>query len=421
MTSVEHARDLDRLRNELAGIYAKHDTGKIDPDTGVPVYDMDTATEEECFRRNEELEAKTKQWELLRKAEMAQKNMEELSRLNQIDRRIIPPVGGGRTPADSSYPFDVSGKSIGQQVVESFEFKNRHQMRNKFFLEIPDTSFKTLLTTAGTPGFTAPNPRTDMIVPFAQRRPIVADLISTTPTSLSVVKWMEQVTFTNSAGMVAEGAVKPESEFDWDEVSSTVRKIAHFIPITEEQMDDIPGFMSLLNNDMVLGIKLKEEDQLVNGSGTGNNLLGFLNHSNIQSQAFSTNNADTILKAMTKVSWTGYARTTGIVMHPTNWETTRLIKGATNSDYVLGSPLLDITPRLWGVPVIITNVIAAGTALVGDFVGFSQIFMKLGVRVDVSDSHSDWFIYNKLAVRAEERLALVIKRGAAFCKATSLT
>ncbi len=128
-----------------------------------------------------------------------------------------------------------------------------------------------------------------------------------------------------------------------------------------------------------------------------------------------------MLKAITKVSVTGRASPTAVIMNPTNWETIRLLKGATNQDYVLGSPLIDVTPRLWGLPVLLTDAIAAGTALVGDFVLWSTLFRRNGVQVDVTDSHSTNFIYNIVTLRCEERLLLQIKRGSAYCQCTSLT
>ncbi|MCH7801648.1 MAG: phage major capsid protein [Chloroflexi bacterium] len=61
-----------------------------------------------------------------------------------------------------------------------------------------------------------------------------------------------------------------------------------------------------------------------------------------------------------------------------------------------------------------------GQGLVGDFRNFVQLFERRGVTVKVSDSHSDFFIKGKQAIRADMRVALVIYRPAAFVELTDL-
>jgi HK97 family phage major capsid protein len=416
MTSAEIMRGLTAKREELKAYIEKYKVGE--DEQGRPKLELPPGGEEWIADTNSELAKLQDEYKRQGLAEVAQKNAEELANLNRIDRRYV----GGSGNASGGRMADYAGKSLGQILVDSFEYKNRkNSPRGKFSVNIEGLDVKTLLTTAGSPGFVPPNDRTNLVVPYANRRPMVADLVPTVNTELQIVKWMEQVTFTNNVSQIAEGGQKPESALDWDEKTVQLRKLAHWIPVTEEQIDDVPSLMSLIENDMSLMIRLQEETQLLYGNGTGENLTGFLTHANLQTQAFSTNNADTILKAITKVNYTGFANATGIIMNPSNWETVRLLKGATNVDYILGSPLIDVTPRLWGVPVVLTPAITAGTALVGDFVLYSTIWRRNGIKIDVTDSHSDFFIYDKLVIRAEERLALQIKRGSAFVQATGLT
>ena len=50
----------------------------------------------------------------------------------------------------------------------------------------------------------------------------------------------------------------------------------------------------------------------------------------------------------------------------------------------------------------------------------AQVFRKGGIRVEASNSHSDFFIKNLVAIRAEERLALAVYRPGAFGEVTGL-
>lgn len=423
-TAKETMQIVVAKRQEYAALLDQYKTDQIDLRTGAPVYDYPSEVMQELQKRELDISDLTSEYTSQANLERVQKNEAELAKLSDINYKYRMTDGGGSGVTISANRENRNSgqqKSLGELVTESMRYKLRADTKGRFSVELKDIDFKTLMTTAGTPGYTPANPRTNVVVPYPTRPLRVVDLITVTPTDLSSVKWMEETTFNNNASMTGEGYTKVESDLDWTERTSEVRKIATWMQITNEQMDDVPGFMSLIDNRLRLMLGLKEEQQILLGSGVGQEIVGLLTHGSLQTQAFSVNNADTILKAMTKVQWTGYGVVTGIVMHPTNWETIRLIKGATNQDYVLGSPLIDVQPRLWGVPVVITNAITVGTALVGDFAMFAEIRRKSDMSIDVTDAHSSFFIENKLAIRAEMREALLNYRGSAFCSATSLT
>lgn len=424
MTAAEKGRILTAKRQELFNLQEQYKTDRVHPTLGVPIYDYPDGVEQQIDQRLTELASLTDEYKALADAEVAEENAKQLAGLQDLERKYFNRGGttGGTTVNNgTTTPANREFKSLGHYVVDSPQFKLRENNKNEFRIEVPGVDIKTLLTTAGTPGYVPANPRTDLVVGYPLRPLRVVDLIPITPTELSTVYWMEQTTHTNNASMTGEGYTKPESTYDWDQQSSVVRKIAHVATITDEIMNDVPGFMSLINNELVYDLGVKEEQQVLLGSGVGQEFTGILSHGSLQTQAFSTNNADTIMKAMTKVAWTGYGNVTAVIMHPSNWETIRLLKGATNQDYVLGSPLIDVSPRLWGVPVVVTNAITQNTALVGDFSRYVEIRRKQGITVEVSNSHDQNFVTNKLTIRAEMREALLIKRGSAFCSATSLT
>jgi hypothetical protein len=74
---------------------------------------------------------------------------------------------------------------------------------------------------------------------------------------------------------------------------------------------------------------------------------------------------------------------------------------------------------LFGKPLILSPVATSGTALVGSFRSFSEIWRRMGMTVMVG-LNADDFTKNKRTVLAEFREALTIYRQTAFCKVTGL-
>lgn len=346
----------------------------------------------------------------------------------EIARRNADEIKGWARPVDN-VGFGMSGqgkggqpaeeKSLGQQFVDHPRFKGvSGPDRKNVTVDLPDYEFKTTMTTSA--GWAPVNARTNIVIPLAMRRPVVADLIPQDSTTNSSIKYMEETTFTNNAAPVAENAAKPESALALTERNSPVQKIATWIPVTEEQLDDVAQARALIENRLGVMLALAEEVQLLTGNGTPPQLNGFLT-AVTQSQAKGADPTPTaIYKSFTKIRFTGFAEPSGIVMHPNDWEAIATLQDG-NGNYVWGRPF-DTGPvaRLWGVPVIVTPAETENTALVGDFTTYSHISRRMGVTIKTSDSHASNFTLNVLVILIEERLSLEIYRPSAFCLVTGI-
>ena len=171
------------------------------------------------------------------------------------------------------------------------------------------------------------------------------------------------------------------------------------------------------------GLRLLEDNQILNGDGAGENLLGVLNTPNIQTYDWSAGatspvadtKADAIRRAAT-LSFLAYYEPSGIVMHPNDWEDIELTKDANGQYLVAVSVAMGGEPRVWRMPVVETPAIDEGTALVGAFGTGAQLYDREEASIRISEQHSDFFVRNAIVILAEQRLALAVKRPEAFVK-----
>lgn len=305
-------------------------------------------------------------------------------------------------------------KSLGETLVDSDAFKMKAGAVGPES-EI-DFDLKTLFQTSA--GFAPETTRTGRVVEFATRPLQIAELIPTVPTSQSAVVYMEETTFTNAAAETAEAATYPEAALAYTERTSPVRKIAVWIPVTDEQLEDVPAMQARLNNRLPFMIRQRLDSQILAGDGIAPNLEGIV-RTGSQTQAKGADTLEqAIYKAMVKVNTVAFANADTIVMHPDDWTSIRL-STTTDGIYLWGSPADTGPERVFGTRVVPAVAQAAGTPLVFDSSQL-ELAVKRQMNVQVSNSHADFFINGKQAVRADIRVGLQVYRPAAVCEVTTV-
>lgn len=309
-------------------------------------------------------------------------------------------------------------KSIGEQFVENDkvkEFLGQAQPRGRVDLSTKATLTSATTNAAGSVGAAINETRLPGILPLAQRRMTVRDLLSQGQMDGNVLEYVKETGFVNNAGMVAEGLAKPSSDIKLAMVSTTAKVIAHYMKASRQVLDDIAQLRSIIDNRLLYGLAIKEEGQLLNGDGTGQNLLGIIPQATAYSAPItltSPTSIDQMRLAMLQAVLAEYPAT-GHVMNPIDWAWIETLKDG-EGRYLIGNPQGSITPTLWGLPVVTTQSITVDKFLTGAFKLGAQVFDRWAARVELATENEDDFIKNLVTILAEERLALAVYRPEAF-------
>jgi HK97 family phage major capsid protein len=347
---------------------------------------------------------------LKEKADEALLKMNGLTeQIAQIEQKFARGGGAG----------DDGRKSIGEQFVESEGFKSWSDSAFSKSGRGADLRVKATLTSAttdsaGSVGDAINQTRMPGIMPLAQRRMTVRDLISTGRMDGNALEYVKETGFTNNAAPVAEAAAKPESDIKFDLVTTSAKVIAHWTKASKQVLSDISQLRSIIDQRLLYGLAYVEENQLLNGDGTGQNLNGIVTQATAYAAPLSLadfNKFDVLRLAMLQAALAEYPAT-GHVLHPADWAEMEILKDS-QGRYIIGNPQGTVAPTLWGLPVIATQAMDIGEFLTGAFMMGAQLFDRWDARVEVGYVNDD-FTKNLVTILAEERLALAVYRPEAF-------
>jgi HK97 family phage major capsid protein len=323
--------------------------------------------------------------------------------LTEIAQKVVRRGGGG----------DFQTKTWGGIVTESDRYKAFVEGGCRGSARIQVKAITTGALSAGPLGPADRIATPDML---PRRRVRVRDLLAPGRTTSTSIEYPRQTTRTNNASVVSETAQKPESDMAFETVNTPVRTIAHWVPVSRQAMDDAPALQSIIDAELRYGLADVEEDEILNGDGTGVHLDGLIPNATAYAAPFAVESEtmiDRLLLALAQLEAENY-EPDGIVVNPLDWRKILALK-TSDGAYLANGPFgAEQIARLWTLPVAPTQAIAVDSFLVGTFKRGAQLFDRLEPEVLVSSEDRDNFIKNMLTVRAEERVALAIFRPGAF-------
>ncbi|MEL0099118.1 MAG: phage major capsid protein, partial [Opitutae bacterium] len=407
--------------------------------------------------------------------------IEGLGELGEVQKWVSDGASSVAAEADVKADRRPHASTVGGAFVDSPEFKDLQGGRNGFTMRSP-FELKSLLTKdvyGGLPGpggagdFNAPEMfggvERDGIVQLPQRSRRVRDLFPARTTNAAVVEYFRQTGYvissyasaqntprtinSNAAGQQTDGwregtqawasaymvpernadntnfGAKPKSSLSFVGQQAPVRTIAHWEAAHRNVLSDEPQLRGIIDNELLYGLRLMEDQQILNGSGTSDELNGILNDTNIQSYIHpiyapdyiasaatpttADTKADAVRRALTLAYLANY-EPTGVIVNPMDWEDIELTKNSQGTYLLAMSVAAGAEQRVWRVPVIDTPAIAQGTALVGAFGTGAQLYDREAASIRISENYDDFFTRNAIVILAEERLALAVKRPESF-------
>lgn len=329
------------------------------------------------------------------------------------------------TESEGWQRYVASGASQ-QQSVQIGSFRHRSEDAP------PEGPMQRYALITGT-GVTIPPDQVPGIFMGELVQPTVRDAFSNAPTTSNMVNFIREdvANNVNAAAAFVEGGdtVKAESTLAFDDDEAPVRTIATTVPVTDQIIEDVPGFQALIEGRLRDFLAQAEDDALLNGDGVSPNLKGLLNTTGVQladatywaanavpDAGTSNEDLNRLTASLTLVRETGLAIPSFLMISPAGLDYMLMATDA-NRNYLAGNPFSTTgIPRFRGLPVIVTNKLADNEAVVGDG-RMAAVRDRMAAKVDIGYVDKQ-FTQNRKTLRAEERLAFAVYRPAAFVHVT---
>lgn len=398
---------------------------------------------------------------LLNESTRIRTSMGMVSEAEAIGRFLDEPAdaGAGARQAAQAIAQGAAGeeyKSLGEAFIESDAFRNRRRngdtdnfevkgnlgahLRFERGVDVHDgvggIEKKDLYTAAGgtLTSYTFGRTERDPLMARPQRTQRFRDLFPVASTQANLIEYIRVLGYlggVNAARPVPERegtagnmvfGLKPHTSLDFQPAQAPIRTIAHWEAAHRTVLDDEPQLRSVIDNELLYGLRLAEDDQLLNGDGVGENVLGLLNVTGLQHYPGTATPSpvrprdtrlDAIRRAATRVYLANY-EPTGIVVHPHDWEQMELEKDGEGRYLAHMSVQVGADQRLWRLPVTATQAMQEGTALVGAMGLGAKIYDRERSNIRVAEQHMDFFLRNAIVILAEERVGLVVPRPESF-------
>jgi HK97 family phage major capsid protein len=312
----------------------------------------------------------------------------------------------------SAAPIDTKSKpvSAAEEFVKSEEFKAFKDggRSSRARIEVKNTILADNTTTTWfdqIPG----------VVPGAFLPLNVYRSLPQFQTGTDSVVLMREASFTNNARGQTEGAEKAQSAITFNKYNVAIETIAHWLKVSKQLLADSPAVVSYIETRLRFGVEAAVDNQLMNGNGTSPNLSGLLDSGNYT--VYTPTSGDNLIQAINRAKYQlwaiGYIADT-VYVNPADWGAQEIEReNGSNGMYLYGAPGTISGLNPFGIRVVITPRITAGSFLVGQTAVATGVWNRSGTVIEMGYEDND-FTSNLVTVLGEVRLGLGVTVPAAM-------
>lgn len=251
------------------------------------------------------------------------------------------------------------------------------------------------------------------------------------------IRYTDQDVLTRGADATANCSPFAASDITWVTKTETIKKITDSIPVCKDSMEDFGFIESEVNTFVLENLRLKLDQQLLLGTGTGNELKSVDFYANpwsvgvgspIEGMAASITTPttyDVLASAICQIVNSGqanraYYNPNAIVMNPTDVCQMKLEKNA-DGNYLLPLYFSADGMSIDGVPVYASPLVAQNTAYVFDSTK-GTIYTEREIQIEMADEHATDFLEDFIRIKGSMRKQLLVRsvNTNAFLKITDI-
>ena len=294
--------------------------------------------------------------------------------------------------------------TAGQEFVKSELFAQLSSgAREKVRMEVKNTVIADSTTTF-------PNQRPG-VIPGSFAPLTIRQLIPTIAVTSNAVNSLRESSWTNDAVEVAEAGAKPESDIVFAPYNVIVETVAHWIKVSNQLLADAPAVAAYIDTRLRDGLAQRVDRQLLLGNGTSPNLSGLTDSGNFV--AFTPTAGANLVESINKAKYNRWAVgeiVDTVIVNPADWAAMEILREGTGTGaYLYGAPGTAAGTNPFGLNVVMSPYMTAGSFVIGALRGSATIYQRQGAVVEMGYINDD-FTKNLVTIRAEERLGLAVDR-----------
>lgn len=332
--------------------------------------------------------------------------------------------GQDREERHSGTGAAIASVSPGQRFTDSAEFKRMLEQKTgrsgQVSLGMTLKAIVNYSTTEESGAYRTPESRLPGVMAAPQRALTFIEILPVMQVATDIVEHVTRSVFANNAGPQAggsptahaEGVLKNESNITFSLTRTQVETYAHWLLASRQVLDDAPALQQYIQSELLHGLRLIIERDLLLGTGSAATLKGIVPQLAVGSYGTAASNADKVARARAQIDAQGYA-TTHVVMHPDVWSEILTSKD-NDGGYLSGNFTNPAAQTLWGLPVVTTPAMTDQRILVGDFARGVVLAERMTATVELSREDDQNFRKNLVTLLSEWRGALITKDVNAF-------